>query len=142
MNRSSFRYPSFFVGIISLLVVIIVLILASFAVLSYANAKADLVLAQKTAASMTAYYKADMLALEKLESLNGKTRNDAGAMLPNAQITVSGSGTYNISFTEKINETSVLSVSGRFSDSGRGMALIEINKWQSESGKEAADADK
>lgn len=46
-------------GALSVMTVLLVLILAAFAMLSYVNARNDYALSQKTADSVTAYYEAD-----------------------------------------------------------------------------------
>lgn len=49
-------------GSVSVIVVLLVMMLAAFAMLSYVNARADYALSEKTAYSVTAYYEADTKA--------------------------------------------------------------------------------
>ena len=53
---------SFSFGILSVITALLVLILASFAMLSLVTARNDLALSEKAAQSVTDYYKADRLA--------------------------------------------------------------------------------
>ncbi len=143
MKKSSFRYPSFFIGLISLLVVIIVLVLTCFAVLSYVNARADNNLAKKTAQSISDYYQADKIALEKADALNLKTLDEAYKIIKdyeNADISYI-SPIANVSFEQTINSNSVLSVEIVYDVFTDKLVMQSVVKWNSESGKEAQNAD-
>ena len=58
--------PLFGIGSVTLLTVLLVLCLTIFAVLALSSAQADLRLSEKNAASVSAYYTADMQAMEML----------------------------------------------------------------------------
>ncbi len=63
------RRPSFFFGTLSLLVVMVILVLASFAVLSLVSASNDHQLSSKNARNIIDYYDADAVAEDKLAGI-------------------------------------------------------------------------
>jgi len=59
------------IGMSSLFAVLIVLCLIIFAILAHLTAKSELALAERAAESVTAYYVAEHLAVQRLQSIEG-----------------------------------------------------------------------
>lgn len=70
------------VGVLTVLTVLLVLILAVFSALTYSSAKADLVLSQKNADTVTAYYTAEAEARKLLDQFTGGVEGALEATLP------------------------------------------------------------
>lgn len=107
-------------GSVSIIVVLLVLMLAAFAMLSYVNARSDYALSQKTANSISAYYEADGRAERMADRAAELIRAGDLARLSSEGFLYDGR---RLSYSVPINEKTRLSVELEWT--GNGLSVIE-----------------
>ena len=132
MNASSEPKSGIGVGSASLILIFVVLCLAVFSLLTLNTAKGENELAEKTAASIAAYYQADAQAEILLSEI--RAHLFAGENLPdeidNVTISISATqkdGSYRIAYTLPLGETQLLSVLLRYDPARQN---LDIQTWQ------------
>ncbi|MCL2492567.1 MAG: hypothetical protein FWF33_00790 [Clostridiales bacterium] len=100
-------------GVTSIIAILVILVLVTFAALSVTTSKADLNLSQRTADSMQAYYKADSAAEEKYAQIAEAVKADPagwGSEIAGLGVTVNGAAAQTITWTQPVDKARNLEI--------------------------------
>lgn len=140
MNDRQTAHPPISVGILTILMILVVLLLTSFAVMSLLSANADANLTDKACASVHAYYAADSQAERMVAEIDAaltdddwqKTLSSIGASVDLGDVSVK------ISFFVPIDGQNCLFVVLKYPlEDGRPAGSCERNIWQKTAPEEA-----
>ncbi|MDR1272003.1 MAG: hypothetical protein LBK04_03290 [Clostridiales Family XIII bacterium] len=138
-QSSSFRKRAGFgtsMGVPSIIAILVILVLVVFASLSVVMSKADFQLTEKTEESISAYYKADAAATEKMAEVADAAQAGgdwADALSAGGYDVTSSGGAVTVAYTVEVDRFRVLDVSLSVEPGGylavKGWKLVPTEDW-------------
>jgi hypothetical protein len=116
-------------GVTSIIAILVILVLIVFSALSVTTAKADLTLAEKTAAVTSDFYKADSVAEEKVAAVDAAVRDGVGwqdKLRAEGYAVTAGATGDTVSYEVEVNDKKSLKVELTVSADGQ----IDRTLWQ------------